>query len=117
MARVWNKKQERVFNWRTANLLVSAAAGSGKTAALVERIIKTVVDDKVDVDRLIVVTFTRAAAGEMKERVSNEFHRIIDEETKKKEPDMDFIERIERQVTLLNNARISTIDSFCQARA
>ncbi|MBR1508579.1 MAG: helicase-exonuclease AddAB subunit AddA [Eubacterium sp.] len=114
MARVWNKNQERVFNWRTANLLVSAAAGSGKTAALVERIIKTVVDDKVDVDRLIVVTFTRAAAGEMKERVSNEFHRIIDEETKKKEPDMDFIERIERQVTLLNNARICTIDSFCQ---
>ena len=63
MARVWNENQEHVFKWRNSDLLVSAAAGSGKTAALVERIIKKVVEDRVDINRLVVVTFTRESGS------------------------------------------------------
>lgn len=65
----WTREQEQVIRLRDRNLLVSAAAGSGKTAVLVERIISRVTDPvrPVDIDRLLVVTFTRAAAGEMKE--------------------------------------------------
>ncbi len=95
-------------------MLVSAAAGSGKTAALVERIIRIVVDDKVDVNKLIVVTFTRAAAGEMKDRLRQGFYDVIGNLNKEDDPDQNLIERIERQLTLLNTAQITTIDSFCQ---
>ena len=67
----WTKEQKQVINLRNKNLLVSAAAGSGKTAVLVERILSLVTDTEkpVDIDRLLVVTFTRAAAGEMKDRI------------------------------------------------
>ena len=68
--RTWTDDQKKVIDTRDNSILVSAAAGSGKTAVLVERIIGLVCDEKdpVDVDRLLVVTFTRAAAKEMKER-------------------------------------------------
>ena len=67
----WTEEQQRVIGARGNNLLVSAAAGSGKTAVLVERIIGRILDpaDPVDLDELLIVTFTRAAAGEMKERI------------------------------------------------
>ena len=68
----FTEKQQRVIDARGRNLLVSAAAGSGKTAVLVERIVKMVSDSEhpVDIDRLLVVTFTNAAASEMRERIS-----------------------------------------------
>ena len=67
----WTKQQQKVIDQRDADILVSAAAGSGKTAVLVERIIQKITDEKhpIDVDHLLVVTFTKAAAGEMKERI------------------------------------------------
>ena len=68
----WTKEQQEVIRLRDRNILVSAAAGSGKTAVLVERILSKITDKEhpVDIDRLLIMTFTRAAAGEMKERIS-----------------------------------------------
>ncbi len=68
----WTDEQQKVIDTRERNLLVSAAAGSGKTAVLVERIIQMITDEEkpVDIDRLLVVTFTNAAASEMRERIS-----------------------------------------------
>lgn len=67
----WTSEQQKVIDLRDRDILVSAAAGSGKTAVLVERIIKRVTDQEnpVDIDRLLVVTFTKAAAAEMRERI------------------------------------------------
>ena len=69
----WTKEQQQVIELRNRNILVSAAAGSGKTAVLVERILTMIMDraHPVDIDRLLIVTFTNAAAGEMKERIRN----------------------------------------------
>ncbi|MBD5529063.1 MAG: helicase-exonuclease AddAB subunit AddA [Lachnospiraceae bacterium] len=99
--------QQKVIDLRDRNILVSAAAGSGKTAVLVERIIRMICDETrpVDVDRLLIVTFTNAAAAEMRERIRLGLERELEEH-----PDS---EHIERQVTLLHNALITTIDSFC----
>ena len=67
----WTREQQQVIDLRKRNILVSAAAGSGKTAVLVERIIKMITEGEhpVDIDRLLVVTFTNAAAAEMRERI------------------------------------------------
>ena len=99
--------QQKVIDLRERNILVSAAAGSGKTAVLVERIIRMICDASrpVDVDRLLIVTFTNAAAAEMRERIRLGLERELEEH-----PDNA---HIERQVTLLHNALITTIDSFC----
>ena len=69
----WTEEQQKVISLRDRNILVSAAAGSGKTAVLVERILSKITDpeEPVDIDRLLIMTFTRAAAGEMKERISS----------------------------------------------
>ena len=69
----WTKEQQNVIDFRNRDILVSAAAGSGKTAVLVARIIQRILDPQnpVDIDRLLVVTFTKAAAAEMRERVDN----------------------------------------------
>ena len=71
MSVTWTEEQKQVIETRNTNLLVSAAAGSGKTAVLVERILSLITDPEhpVDVDRLLITTFTKAAAGEMKERI------------------------------------------------
>ena len=68
----WTKEQKQVIDSRNTNLLVSAAAGSGKTAVLIERIIELILDEKnpIDINKLLVVTFTKLAASEMRERVS-----------------------------------------------
>ena len=107
MAVEWTKEQQNVIDFRDRNILVSAAAGSGKTAVLVERIIKRITEDEnpIDIDKMLVVTFTKAAAAEMRERIG----KAID---KKREENPDD-ERLEKQSTLLHNAQITTIDSFC----
>lgn len=103
----WTKEQQQVIDLRNRNILVSAAAGSGKTAVLVERIINIITDRKhpVDIDRLLIVTFTNAAAAEMRERIGNAI-----EEALNRQPDD---EHLQRQLTLIHNAQITTIDSFC----
>ncbi len=101
----WTKEQSRVLKVRDKNVLVSAAAGSGKTAVLVERIIRLVTEENVDVDSLVVVTFTEAAAGEMRERILKAI-----EKRSKEEPDND---HLQKQISYIHNARITTIHSFC----
>lgn len=103
----WTKEQQAAIDTHGCNLLVAAAAGSGKTAVLVERIIKMITDFKnpIDIDRLLVVTFTNAAASEMKERIAK---AISDELTKHPKS-----RQLQRQLTLLNRASITTIHSFC----
>lgn len=103
----WTREQMRAINERGCNLLVAAAAGAGKTAVLVERIIRMITDeqDPVDIDRLLVVTFTNAAATEMKERIGDAIERTLEENPDSK--------RLQRQYTLLNRACITTIHSFC----
>lgn len=105
----WTDDQRKVIELRDRNILVSAAAGSGKTAVLVERIINMISDKSkpIDIDKLLVVTFTRAAAAEMKERVLRALENKLTDN-----PDD---EHLQRQVTLLHNAQITTIDSFCQS--
>ena len=101
----WTIDQQKVIEKKDNNILVSAAAGSGKTAVLVERIINKIVNFNVEVDTLLVVTFTNAAAKEMKERI----RKALDKEISKN-PKSEFLIR---QNTLIANADISTIDSFC----
>lgn len=107
MAVTFTPEQQRVIDLQGCNILVSAAAGSGKTAVLVERIVKKVCDETkpVDIDRLLIVTFTNAAAAEMRERIAAGIAAMLEEN-----PDS---EHIQRQATLLHNAQITTIDSFC----
>ena len=103
----WTKQQLDAIKTRDSNLLVAAAAGAGKTAVLVERIIQKVIDPKnpVDIDRLLVVTFTNAAATEMKERIGDALSNALE-----KEPESEVLQR---QLALLNKASITTIHSFC----
>ena len=103
----WTDEQLLAIETRGKNLLVAAAAGSGKTAVLVERIIKIITDDNnpVDIDKMVIVTFTKAAASEMKQRIRESIESYLDKEPKNA--------RLQRQLTLINNAQITTIDSFC----
>ena len=104
----WTKEQEQAIYKSKSNILVAAAAGSGKTAVLVERIINKIINEKIDIDKLLVVTFTNAAASEMRERILNAIYKKIDESKSQEEQ-----ENLQRQVVLLNKASICTIDSFC----
>ncbi|NLZ83693.1 MAG: helicase-exonuclease AddAB subunit AddA, partial [Clostridiales bacterium] len=103
----WTKAQQKVIDTRNRDLLVSAAAGSGKTAVLVERIISMISqgDNPIDIDRLLVVTFTNAAAAEMRDRIG-----IAIEKKLLQEPDNA---HLQKQVSLLQSAYITTIHSFC----
>ena len=109
----WSERQRRAIEARRKNLLVSAAAGSGKTAVLVERVIQRMLDvaDPLDIDRLLVVTFTNAAALEMRERIA----AALGKELSRQDLPPDRLERLERQLALLGSASISTIHSFCQS--
>ncbi len=101
----WTKEQEQAIYQKDTNLLVAAAAGSGKTAVLVERIINKAINENIDINRLLVVTFTNAAASEMRERVLNAIYKKLD-----KNPENT---NLQKQITLLHMASICTIDSFC----
>lgn len=107
MENQWTEEQRQVIGLRDCNMLVAAAAGSGKTAVLVERIISRILDEKkpVDIDRLLVVTFTNAAAAQMRERISRELERRLEQQ-----PDQV---HLQRQLTLIHHAQITTIHSFC----
>lgn len=103
----WTAEQLNAITEKNGNILVSAAAGSGKTAVLVERIIRLITDKDapVDIDRLLVVTFTRAAASEMKERIGKAIGEAI-----RNDPESI---NLRRQAVLINRADIMTIHSFC----
>lgn len=103
----WTDEQLLAIETRGKNLLVAAAAGSGKTAVLVERIIKIITDDNnpVDIDKLLVVTFTNAAASEMRERIGDTISKKLEE--------MPDSKMLQRQLALLNKSNITTIHSFC----
>ena len=106
MARQWTDAQKQAIESRNGTVLVSAAAGSGKTAVLVERVIEYITDtNPVDIEKLLVVTFTKAAATEMKERISKRLGEMIREQPEN--------QNLKRQKMYLPNAQISTIDSFC----
>ncbi len=103
----YTRDQQQVIELRDRNILVAAAAGSGKTAVLVERIIQLISDQEnpVDIDRLLIVTFTSAAAAEMRERISAAIERRLGEEPSN--------EHMQKQATLIYHAPITTISSFC----
>ncbi|CUH95724.1 ATP-dependent helicase/nuclease subunit A [Propionispora sp. 2/2-37] len=105
----WSREQWQAITTRGKNVLVAAAAGSGKTSVLVERIIKRVLDEEqpLDIDRLLVVTFTNAAAAEMRSRIGNALSEALKESP--------YSRHLERQLALLNAAAISTIHAFCQS--
>ena len=105
--RSWTESQLDAINTRDRTLLVSAAAGSGKTATLTERIICSILDEKdpINIEDMLIVTYTRAAVGELKERIGNAVKKAI------KERPGD--ERLEKQLHMLPSAKISTIDAFC----
>ena len=107
MARQWTEAQKQAIESRNGTVLVSAAAGSGKTAVLVERVIEYITDanNPIDVEKLLVVTFTKAAATEMKERISKRLGEMIFEQPEN--------QNLKRQKMYLPNAQISTMDSFC----
>ena len=101
----WTEDQLKAIEKKGSNILVAAAAGSGKTAVLVERLIRKVIDEKVDIDKLLVVTFTNAAASEMRERMLEALYKAQD----KNPGDLN----IQKQMILLNKSNICTIHSFC----
>lgn len=103
----WTKEQLQAIETRRCNLLVAAAAGSGKTAVLVERIIRIITNEEnpVDIDRLLVVTFTSAAAAEMRERIAAAISKALENNPNSK--------NLQRQLTLLSRANITTMHSFC----
>ncbi len=103
----WTEKQKQVIETRNRNLLVSAAAGSGKTAVLVERILRLITDvpDPADLDQLLVMTFTNAAAAEMRERIFKAIEKRLEE--RPEDP------HLQVQAALVPYAQITTIDSFC----
>lgn len=103
----WTKDQQEVIDSRNCSLLVSAAAGSGKTAVLVERIIRMITDDEnpMSIDRLLVMTFTRAAASEMRERILAAIEKKLEENPEN--------QHLQQQAVMVQFAQITTIDSFC----
>ena len=107
MARSWTDSQLKAIETRDRTLLVSAAAGSGKTATLTERIIRSILDEEnpINIEEMLIVTYTRAAVGELRERIASAVKAAI-----KERPDD---EELERQLYMLPSAKISTIDAFC----
>ena len=101
----WTEEQLRAIKEDRNNVLVAAAAGSGKTAVLVERIINKIINKNIDIDKLLVVTFTNAAASEMRERILE----AIYEKLEKNPEDVN----LQKQINLLSKTSICTIDSFC----
>ncbi|MBM7653735.1 helicase-exonuclease AddAB subunit AddA [Neobacillus cucumis] len=103
----WTNDQWKAIAARDRDILVAAAAGSGKTAVLVERIIQKIlsIDEPIDVDQLLVVTFTSASAAEMRHRIGEALEKAIDQNPESR--------NLRKQLSLLNKAAISTLHSFC----
>ena len=101
----WTTEQLQAIEEKGENILVAAGAGSGKTAVLVERIIQKIIKDKIDIDKILVVTFTNAAAAEMRERILEAIYKKLEENPEN--------EHLQKQIILLGKANISTIHSFC----
>ena len=101
----WTKEQLQAIEKSGNNILVAAAAGSGKTAVLVERVINKIINKKIDIDQLLIVTFTNAAASEMRERILEAIYKKIEEEPENT--------HLQKQINLISRASICTIDSFC----
>ena len=101
----WTEEQKRAIFDKGSNILVAAAAGSGKTAVLVERILHKIIDEKIDIDKILVVTFTNAAASEMRQRILDAIYKRIEENPTER--------YLQKQITLLSKASICTIHSFC----
>lgn len=103
----WTPEQYSAITAKTSNLLIAAAAGAGKTAVLVERIIGEITDKEnpIDIDKLLVVTFTKAAASQMRERIGKAINKLLEEQPQSK--------ALQKQLTLLGKASITTIHSFC----
>ena len=105
MGTKWTNEQTQAIHEKGENILVAAAAGSGKTAVLVERIINKIINENIDIDKMLVVTFTNAAAAEMRERVFDAIYKRLEECPEN--------EHLQNQIVLLNKSSICTIDSFC----
>ena len=101
----WTEEQLQAINEKGSNILVAAAAGSGKTAVLVERIINKVINENVDIDKILIVTFTSAAASEIRERILDAIYKKLEVDPKNC--------NLQKQINLINKANISTIHSFC----
>lgn len=103
----WTEEQQKAITLRGNNILVAAGAGSGKTSVLIERIIQRLLDQKdpIDVDKLLVVTYTNAAAAEMKHRLAVALHNEVSKQPQNKQ--------LARQLSLLQRAQITTLHSFC----
>ena len=101
----WSDKQKLAISLQNKNILVAASAGSGKTAVVIERVMEKVIDYKVDIDKILVLTFTNAAAHELKERLHKAFS--------KKLVAGDRVSFVKKQMKLLKRSSITTLDSFC----
>lgn len=102
----WTPKQQEAIEARNSNLLIAAAAGSGKTAVLVERILRLVIEDQIPIDQMLIVTFSNAAAGEMRERIQRALTQALS----------DYPERstfIRKQINRIGKAYIMTLHAFC----
>ena len=101
----WTNEQLQAINEKGENILVAAAAGSGKTTVLVERIINKIINENVDIDKILIVTFTNAAASEMRAKILDAIYKKIEENPNNT--------HLQRQITLLVKSNISTIHAFC----
>lgn len=108
MSKSWNPDQQRAIEVRNKNILVSASAGSGKTGVLIQRLVDLVTKDGIQLNEILAMTFTNAAAAEMKKRLSSEITKLIAESKDEKEKAY-----LNSQLTQLTTAHISTIHSFC----
>ena len=101
-------EQQNAISARGGSLLVSAGAGSGKTAVLTERVVERICEESspVDADRMLIVTYTRSAAQEMRQRISEKLQERLQQQPSNN--------RLRRQLDLLERAQISTVHSFCQ---
>lgn len=109
MATKWTIEQKKAIEEHGGNILVSAAAGSGKTAVLIERIL-TIIKEKTDIDKMLIVTFTKAAAAEIRERLYASLQKELDSD----DISPSVARRLARQQRLLSKSYITTIDAFCK---
>lgn len=113
----WTPMQQAAIDQRGANILVSAAAGSGKTAVLTERVLNRILgsngENPIELDRFLIVTFTSAAAQEMKERITHKLSSVMNELSEETKENRALLDYLEKQMALMPQASISTIHSFC----